>query len=104
MKEVPSFDSTHYMTNLNIGSLLTNIPLVEAINICYDNLFHNKTKASSLTKEPFIEILKKKRKNICWNWLLKTIFSLPKILQTNMWYSYGLPIGSNLCRCVFVTF
>lgn len=92
MKEVPSLDSTHYMTNLNIGSLLTNIPLVEAINICYDNLFHNKTKASSLTKEPFIGILKKKEKIFIGIGYLKLFFHCQKYYKQICGIAMGSPL------------
>ena len=39
------------MTSFDIGSLFTNIPLEETINICVDKLFENNTKVNNLTKE-----------------------------------------------------
>ena len=57
MEEVSSFDCAHYITNFDIESLFTNIPLKQTINICVDKLFENNTKANNLTKEPFRSLL-----------------------------------------------
>ena len=57
MEEVSPFDCAHYITNFDIESLFTNIPLKQTIIICVDKLFENNTKANNLTKEPFRSLL-----------------------------------------------
>ena len=47
VEEVSSFDCAHYITNFDIGSLFTNIPLEQTINICVDKLFENNTKVNN---------------------------------------------------------
>ena len=57
VEEVSPFDCAHYITNFDIESLFTNIPLKQTIIICVGKLFENNTKANNLTKEPFRSLL-----------------------------------------------
>ena len=49
-EEVVSINCTHYMTSFDTGSLFSNIPSEETINICTENDFQNKTKVNNWTK------------------------------------------------------
>ena len=46
------------MTSFDIKSPLTNIPLLETLNLCVQNLYQNQTRVGNLTKSSFYSLLK----------------------------------------------
>ena len=56
-EELQSFDSKLVMASFNIGSLFTNIPLQETIDLCVENLFQDRTHVDNLSKDSFRELL-----------------------------------------------
>ena len=57
-KEVLDFDASCFMTNFDIKSIFTNIPLTETSNRCVQNLYRNQTHVNKLTKSSFYKLLK----------------------------------------------
>ena len=56
-KEVIDYDSTLYMSSLDVTSLFTNIPLNETTNIICDELFKNRECINGMDKPVFRELL-----------------------------------------------
>ena len=55
--EIVEQDSNNFMGSLDIGSLFTNVPLEETIEICTNNLFKNKDIVHGLKKSEFKDLL-----------------------------------------------
>ena len=56
-EELQSFDSKFVMTNFDIESHFTNIPLQETIDLCVENLLKDRTHADNLSKDCFRRLL-----------------------------------------------
>ena len=56
-EEVQGFDSKLVMDSFDVESLFTNIPLQEAIDLCVENLFQDRTYVDNLSKDSFRELL-----------------------------------------------
>ena len=57
-KEVLKFDASLSMANVDIKSLFNNIPLIETLNLCVENLNRNQTHVRNLTQSSFDSLLK----------------------------------------------
>ena len=56
-EELQSFDSKLVMASFDIESLFTNIPLQETIDLCVENLFHDRAHVDNLSRDSFRELL-----------------------------------------------
>ena len=57
-KEVDEFDPNLVTAIFYVKSLFTNIPLIETIALCFENLYRNQTHMGSLSKSYFCRLLK----------------------------------------------
>ena len=57
-KEVSGFDDSILMASFDTKSLFTNIPLIETLNLCVENLYRNQIYVDNLTKSSFKSLLK----------------------------------------------
>ena len=56
-KEVEEFDPNLTVTSFDLKSLFTNIPLIETIGLCVENLHRNQTHIDSVSKSSFCRLL-----------------------------------------------
>ena len=56
-KEIPTYDSSLYMSSLDVQFLFTNIPLNEAINNCISNLHNKNLYNGKLSKGDIFKLL-----------------------------------------------
>ena len=56
-KEIADLDCSQYMCSLDVESLFTNLPVNEAIDICVNELYTNKTVINNLSKPEFKHLL-----------------------------------------------
>ena len=90
-KEVVEFDSTLFMSSLDVTSLFTNIPLVETTDIICNELFKDKELINGMDKQVFRELLSLAMDETCF------IFD-GKLYKQCDGVSMGSPLGPHFAN------